>query len=372
MIAPPGQEKAPGTGATVHQGKGNIVETIPTRTGQASAGCAVLSISRTGHFCAVSEHTVPEKPGRDVASAAPGRDSGPLVSLPYGEELRGNRVCIYPGGVHLKGDMPRGKPPVGTIRGTIEGFSGKAASRLRAFCVQWEVKERVPWAVTCTIRKSLSVEDFQAAAMRMRSWCRRYDVPVIWRVELQRRGVPHLHCVVWARSADDVAAFRLAWLSATFAEKDPASRKHAVQSRAVYGAGWAVYVALHNGKHKTDQLGWKGKQWGIWCRDRFTPRASEVFQVSDRQRVVFQRILRKLLARVGRHGKRPMRERVLSKGNDWLRCVDGDQVRKLVLWVRGTICTDVGEFSKDEVSRVLSELDDTFCTDEPLVMAISS
>jgi hypothetical protein len=53
-------------------------------------------------------------------------------------------------------------------------------------------------------------------------------------------------------------------------------------------------MGLHDGKHKESQLGWKGKQWGIWNREAFTecPPVADLI-LSEREHALFLRILRK-------------------------------------------------------------------------------
>jgi hypothetical protein len=61
-------------------------------------------------------------------------------------------------------------------------------------------------------------------------------------------------------------------LAATGEENDPDAYKFAVFGKRILDDGWVVYMALHDGKKKEDQLGWLGKQWGIWNQEKFVDR----------------------------------------------------------------------------------------------------
>lgn len=58
--------------------------------------------------------------------------------------------------------------------------------------------------VTLTYRPGAewSARDVSGYLMHLRKWCQRRGVPLwaVWRLELQRRGAPHYHVVVWLPS----------------------------------------------------------------------------------------------------------------------------------------------------------------------------
>jgi hypothetical protein len=96
-----------------------------------------------------------------------------------------------------------------------------------------------------------------------------------------------------------------------------------VDTRELGNEGWLVYLALHAGKHKGQQLGWKGKQWGVIGGERFQRRACHAVDLTDRQRARFQRVMRRVL------GSR----RRLPKENSWVRCIRSEVVEKVLAWV---------------------------------------
>jgi hypothetical protein len=161
-------------------------------------------------------------------------------------------------------------------------------------------------AFTFTVhRKDLTEADWRAIMKAMNMRMTRLGVAAVWRIELQRRGVPHLHVALWLpldlpmSQETAVEAIENAWLELTGEIGDPAAREHAVHWKAILSPGWAVYMALHDGKKKEGQLGWQGKQWGIWNRKLFERVAPNIGEMSDHQSRVFQRWFNRFLYRNG-------------------------------------------------------------------------
>jgi hypothetical protein len=275
--------------------------------------------------------------GRDAPAAPPPGASAPLVSFPYGQKP--HRVLLYEHGIRCE---PTGvcRMPVQVThqRGKIEGFSSKAASRLREFCVTMAVPDRVPVSVTLTTRAIHSPAAWKRIWKRFRQRAIERGVPMVYRVELQKRGAPHVHVVAWVVADHRLnpqhrRLFTEEWLECVGEDQDPDSRRFAVLVRRMDSSGWIVYQALHSGKGKVDQLGWQGKQWGVIGRERFLRREPDVVLLEDWQRIKFQRVLRRLLAASWRGPGCPRKARVLPLGNAWLRCIQGENVRRLLRWV---------------------------------------
>ena len=219
--------------------------------------------------------------------------SGPLVSYPYGDapgansaphgSISGPSIAVYPDGIRISaGHVPQDQPSwlEDCTRGKIAGFSAKAAGRMREFCMTHWVSGFVPYAVTLTTRGAPDPDEWRRIMMRFRKRLRRSRPKWawLWRVELQKREVPHLHCVLWAPYAPSGIIWREVrkmWLAATGESEDVHSQRHAVCVREVEGgesSGWLVYCALHDSKKDGAQLGWIGKQWGLWNRDAWEER----------------------------------------------------------------------------------------------------
>ena len=181
-----------------------------------------------------------------------------------------------------------------TKRGTIEGFSHEAARRLREWFMVQKVDGFELWAITLTSHANLSPDDWRGVMKRFRTALVELGWAGCWRVELQKRKAPHAHVAFWLPPAVTLAEVSALWLRSTGEQDDAAAREHAVHGRKIPAdeTGWAVYMGLHDGKHKTEQLGWKGKQWGIWNREAFTERKAVELVLSEREHALFLRILR--------------------------------------------------------------------------------
>ena len=187
--------------------------------------------------------------------------SEPRVEIyPYGFSWRQARFCDQKQPDHLKD----------TTRGEITGLSSKATRRLRELMLTTYREGCDPHAVTLTTHTWLSPEAWRSMVKRFRMLLRRKlpDWPAVWRVELQLRKTPHLHCLWWAPSELPVEVVKEVieglWLKACREDKDRHSRNHAVKVRLLDGPGWLRYCTCHDTKHKQEQLGWLGKQWGVW------------------------------------------------------------------------------------------------------------
>lgn len=293
-------------------------------------------------------------------------------------------VEIHPSGVIVRYDsgQPK-KAPKGGIRGEIEGFSDKASRRLKEFCVRHEVPGAIPVSVTFTTHRLLNANEWRKVMKRMRMRVLREDWAGIWRVELQRRKTPHLHASLWlpeelVSAGRWMPAVRDAWLECTGETNDPDARRVAVRGRVIDGPGWAVYMALHDGKHKAEQLGWLGKQWGVWNREKFKARQPSCWsgEIPDDDHRLLLRIWTRweraqkrariafLLRRVGEGKCTPdeVREhlgkvRSLRRGlrrslpeGGFMRCVEGRHVDALFVALRsGRI-----SYARDALSAAVS------------------
>jgi hypothetical protein len=206
-------------------------------------------------------------------------------------------VEVYPTGVQMRGKLdPLRKAPELCVRGQILGFSDAAARRLKQAFMQLEVVGSILWSFTLTTHASLSPEVWRAIMKRFRCGVRDRGWAGIWRVELQRRGTPHLHVAFWLPRGVDFNEVRLLWLRCTREIDDEEARRHAVKGQRIEqgDGGWAVYMGLHSGKHKEAQLGWIGKQWGIWNVSAFAKREPVRAVLNRYQHRSFLRVVRRL------------------------------------------------------------------------------
>jgi hypothetical protein len=206
-------------------------------------------------------------------------------------------VEVYPNGVQMRGKLdPLREAPDLPPRGQIHGFSDKAARRLKCAFMELEVPGAVLWSFTLTTHASLSPDDWRALMKRFRCALRDRGWAGIWRVELQRRGTPHLHVAFWLPVAVHFNEVRLLWLRCTREIDDEEARGHAVKGEQIPAGdgGWAVYMGLHSGKHKEAQLGWIGKHWGIWNVSAFAKREPVRATLNGHQHAAYLRTVRRL------------------------------------------------------------------------------
>lgn len=235
---------------------------------------------------------------------------------------RGVITCPQSGLPIHAGAVGPGRRNGGGQRGAIEGFSAAAASRLRTWLLTHHVAGAQMWDVTLTIPGDVTPAEWDLLKRRIWKRWERAGFAVVWRVELQRRGIPHLHCVVWTPADMPIekrnALLYVAWWDALPDEKKfaPGAWAHAAHVKGPYtdieqSPKWLAYVAAHASKRKKEQLGWKGKQWGIINRSRFEERPAllEVELTPEEERK-FKRTLSRYL-----HSKtRAHRAKLLQRG----------------------------------------------------------
>lgn len=217
----------------------------------------------------------------------------------------------------------------GVKRGKITGFSTASAKRLRRALMTAYVPGLQPWGVTLTV--PLTVDDWQSQWLSTcnRFWvaCRRLEgfVGAIWRAELQQRGMPHMHCVVWVQSEMDLVRIQAAWrkslaswpvvpcqsvkrcLNGEWLEFSCSSQADGWVDSSFFGMTKTTtchfdalegssaslrYLCDHTSKRKQAQLGYHGRQWGIVNRSRLSWLDNGI-AMTDRQVVRLLRLFRR-------------------------------------------------------------------------------
>lgn len=217
------------------------------------------------------QRSTPSDPLTLCGYCTPSRALIPPAASP-GIKCFGN-ILFYPHNGFLFGaSNPGAVPPEPGKRGEIEGFSSSSASRFRRRLLQY-VGTRPAWAITLTIRDFQSPERWRRCVDSFSKRVVRLGDSGFWRVELQKRGTPHLHCLAYTNNP---SAWRDAWL-AVWGVSDPDHKRFAVKFTSATGSGWLTYVATHATKHKSDQLGWLGRQWGIFNRSALVLRPFQAY-----------------------------------------------------------------------------------------------
>lgn len=267
------------------------------------------------------------------------------VSLPLCEYR--DTIAIYPRGVKTRGYTPRlmqGKPEgSGGERGVISGWSKNSRRRLRNWLLVNQPVGGVCIAATLTVPgEPIQPDDWRKLMKLFTTKLVRAKVGLVWRLELQKRGMPHLHCLAVpapqphtrqrrrrARGVSDLPSVNVGvWLYRTWlelidtlpqspgrvyieglgvveAESAPRSllvgaREHAVDLSEDEGDLWYRYLCDHTTKSKQEQIAtWQGfRHWGIIYRPAFVEVApSEVVNLPRHQFAAIYRQLRKLSRR---------------------------------------------------------------------------
>lgn len=290
----------------------------------------------------------------------PAVTGGSRVSLPLCEYR--DTIVIYPRGVKTKGYTPRsiqGKPEgSGGERGEIVGWSKNSRRRLRNWLLVNQPVGGVCIAATLTVPgEPIKPEDWRKLMKVFTDRLNRAKVGLVWRLELQKRGQPHLHCLAVpaplplprirrrrARGVDDLPSFNVgAWLRWTWLElidtlpQSPGrvfveglgvvecesvprsllvgAQEHSVDLSEDRGDRWYRYLCDHTTKSKQEQVHtWSGfRHWGIIYRPAFVEVVpSDSVRLHRRQFVAVYRQLRKLSRRRIRDPRCPFGSRRAS------------------------------------------------------------
>ncbi len=187
-------------------------------------------------------------------------------------------------------------------RGGITKFSRKSALRLRRLLARIETSGMCGITLTVPWRDwdDCVYEDYKACFNRFTLLFRR-RFPRGWSVfrhELQKRKMPHTHAVcggVDFQNTDMVAM----WLRCL-------DRLDNVDMHGFVKYGVKVdddieddicayrYLCAHASKHKKEQLGWQGRQWGVIGGRNIRYQQGEGVRLSDSEWVYLTRTLRRL------------------------------------------------------------------------------
>jgi len=198
-------------------------------------------------------------------------------------------------------------PGSGGIRGTCKTMTFGVTQRMRGFLIDNYVPEYPIWDVSLTIPGELSVEGWDLAKRRYFKRCERAGVAFVWRVELQKRKQAHLHMIVFTPPGMTVEQvkmlLRFGWLECLPEENRymDGAFSHAAHllgpfTDAKQAPEWMSYLTGHASKHKAEQLGWIGKQWGIINRKLFSARPYLMeLQINGEQEKWLKRLISRYL-----------------------------------------------------------------------------
>lgn len=113
--------------------------------------------------------------------------------------------------------------------------------------------------------------------------------------------MPHLHLIAYLR--DEYKENYEIWRAWVESAKQFVTTKSAADGFLVYcyatqkvdSVGWFRYVLAHSAKHKQEQIGWQGRQWGVMCKSFFRPVVPLQYHISSDECVYLLRCLRRRL-----------------------------------------------------------------------------
>jgi hypothetical protein len=275
-------------------------------------------------------------------------------------------VRIFPEGIEIQRlvTVKPSKAPKAGIRGEIIGFSKDAERRLRRELLGSYVPGSRRYDMTLTVPGPLiSDDDFRRIMHTFNCRISRKRVAGYWRIELQKRLQPHLHCLMWIPDGVSDRDVSSDWLSSCdilprcdwigkngrtqkskLRSEFAGAEKWAVNSREGKGADWFKYMVAHTTKKKEAQLGWKGKQWGKFNGRLIVPIVPEIFKASDYSFNMFVRTIRRCQNRPESFmvslamGVRAKKQRPLpshfGRAGTWVRYMSPIVQDKILSWVK--------------------------------------
>lgn len=168
-------------------------------------------------------------------------------------------------------------------RGKITTFSRSSARLLREKLVRMPSQKQgyLTYGVTLTLPKDayFTIDDdfisyfskfWHNFKQRLRDNARKNrfsdELIVVWRIELTKNRVPHFHLIVYTMDRKDINYICDLWVKALskyyniFPIRNVACKIQEISNFE----GAYKYICSHASKHKKEQLGWQGKQWGIF------------------------------------------------------------------------------------------------------------
>lgn len=186
---------------------------------------------------------------------------------------------LYQNGVHVVGTKAVAYIPKDKVkRGKISCFSRKSSRTLRDLLSRLQTDGKMVYAVTLTLPPVKELEvNWGKLVKRYREYLRNAKLGAIWRIELQRHKIPHLHLIAVANTIEDGFEYWFAWIHACKKLRDndgisvilhKGFLEYSVRIRYVKNRfKWMPYLIGHSVKHKIGQLGWQGRQWGVFNKD---------------------------------------------------------------------------------------------------------
>lgn len=222
-----------------------------------------------------------------------------------------HKINIYKGGFDtVSVCRVKSNLPANSKRGKIKSWSADSRKRLREFLL-YNISAGTCYGITCTVPKMEFNQDIWLLLLK-RFFMRvtRLNLPLVYRVELQTNGMPHLHCVSYFQDVQDCFAIQVAWWESLesidyedekYGEISLIQRDGALLYSCMLSAPssdfsrWYRYLCSHATKKKQAQLGYQGRHWGVCNRKKFYQNtAMQSYNFDDYQYIRFLRLIRRL------------------------------------------------------------------------------
>lgn len=187
-------------------------------------------------------------------------------------------IHVYDGIMELEGESLWERKSPGGKRGSVKGLSGAARRRMRKAAARVP-KDKKPNFFTTTYQGEIG---FDECKRHLDSWGKRmlYYFPlcfIIWRIELQKRGVPHFHMLIYGgpqilnKKGANKEVFE--WMRKQWCEVtgqtgvalEASTRYEAIKSMR----GVHRYLTKYLTKVGEENEKIPGRQWGIIGRARY-------------------------------------------------------------------------------------------------------
>jgi len=244
--------------------------------------------------------------GLSPAHISPFFGSGrPLRRQPHfktSPQLRAASAIFYAGGSLIQVKKSRivlGSSIVGGgVRGRVRGFS--RASRRRLYRKLAVIDQAaVPIFVTLTYPAEWP-ESPEVWKLHFDKWCKRLHrrfaaAGLVWKLEAQRRGAPHFHCLVWGASYVDLLVWASAAWYASVGSCDQRHLRAGVRVEQIRSwRGVRSYASKYMAKGGLpDAWVYPGRIWGVRYADNIPWAQAVRVQTSDRQASRLMRYLRR-------------------------------------------------------------------------------
>lgn len=234
-------------------------------------------------------------------------------------------------------------------RGNIKGFSASSRRRLKTALISYDAPQgwhRYGICFTVPGQVDNWMDDWLATVERFRTALTRgmWNHAGIYRVELQTRGMPHIHAIMWTDAPTwEFGAIEISsmwqkslkgWVIDGKSCFDRFLHGITVKWDEVTRDDSIRYLFDHTTKSKQAQLGYTGKQWGFWCRKHLA-QTWEGVPLKENQIIVLTRVVRRWSKTFYKRKNKGRLTRCRMGTASYLVPLNSPLKRKLLEWISG-------------------------------------